>query len=88
MTQSNLPTLAESQGDHYQGDSESIGDEHWVAPKRILHLRLDGRGQWLYAISYNYDLLESARWQYGSFNKNETIAEATGRFGAFDGITT
>jgi len=87
MTQSNLPTLAESQGDHYC-DSESIGDEHWVAPKTILHLRLDGRGQWLYATSYNYDLLESARWQYGSFNKNETIAEAQERFGSFDGITT
>ena len=87
MTPSNLPTLAESQGDHYC-DSESIGDEHWVAPKRILHLRPDGGGQWLYAISYNYDLLESARWQYGSFNKNETIAEAQERFGSFDGITT
>ena len=86
MTQSNLPTLAESQGDICYNDEDY--DKPWVAPKTILHLRLDGRGQWLYAISYDYDLLESARWQYGTFSKNETIAEAQERFGSFDGITT
>ena len=62
--------------------------EHYVAPKTILNLRLDGRGQWLYVISHDYDLLESARWQYGAFNKDETIAEAEERFGSFDEITT
>ena len=87
MTNSNLPTLAESQGDHYC-DSETSGDENWQPPKRILHLRVDHRGQWLYALSDNYDLLDGTRWQYGSFDKNETIEEARERFGSIDGVTT
>ena len=86
MTQSNLPTLAESQGDICYSDEDY--DKPYAAPKRILHLKLDARGQWLYAISDNYDLLESPRWEYGSLNKNETIAEARARYGSFDGITT
>tara|TARA_R110001606_G_scaffold373609_1_gene531052 strand:- start:859 stop:1122 length:264 start_codon:yes stop_codon:yes gene_type:complete len=87
MTNSNLPTLAESQGDRYC-DSETSGDENWQPPKRILHLRADHRGQWLYALSDNYDLLDGTRWQYGSSNKNETIEQARERFGSIDGVTT
>jgi hypothetical protein len=87
MTNSNLPTLVESQGDHYC-DSETSGDENWQPPKQILHLRVDHRGQWLYALSDNYDLLDGTRWQYGSFDKNETIEEARERFGSIDGVTT
>ena len=46
---------------------------------KVLEIKKDRAGQWMYR-GPGYD------WQYGSFEKNETITQATGRFGRYDKV--
>jgi hypothetical protein len=50
---------------------------------RILHLKQDGQGQWMYSIMMGTTV--HVAWQYGSYSKDETIVQCRSRF-SFDNI--
>jgi len=54
-------------------------------PARLLHLRQDPAGQWMYQTREGDRAL--IPWQYGGHDLAETVKEARGRFG-FDGVAS